>query len=334
VKQSASQTRSIGVSTIGILASLGAGSFAFADPLPNEQLKFYQSPLNDGPPGVYPVGASPLPTDTPEPFPGQDVLSTAYYNAASGVAQGTIVADDFSDSNPLPIGHVTFWGSYMNGTNASGANPVTAFQISLYTDQPASLGTGQDFSRPETLIATQTVTQALSLSYSSGTFTATPVAPGTSGKVPPPPGDSGLIEYNAELNWQNITFPDATNGNVEWLSIMALVPSSSTTPIDWGWHDRDYGIADPYAPAGDETSPAPYHFLDDAISAGYNGSPYTVGPFTPLNYNPQFDGVNSSMDMAFALYTIPTSVPEPATLGLFCLTAPAVLMRRRKRLST
>ena len=327
------QNRSIGITTFGVLASLGIGSFAWGDPLPNEQLKFYQSPLNDAPPGIYPVGATPLLTDTPEPFPGQDELSTAYSNAATGGFQGTMVADDFSDSNPLPIGHITFWGSYMNGTNANGTDPVTAFQISLYTDVPAALGSSADFSHPGTLIATQTVTQALSLSYSSGTFTAAPVAPGTSNKLPPPPGDSGLIEYNAELNWQNITFPDATNGNVEWLSIVALAPSS-TAPIDWGWHDRDYGIADPYAPAGDETSPAPYHFLDDAVSGVFGGDPSTVGGFAPLDYNPQFDGVNSSMDMAFALYTIPTSVPEPATLGMLGLTVPALLMRRRKQPST
>ncbi len=327
------KTRSIGITTIGVFTSLSIGSFASGDPLPNEQLKFYQSPLNNAPPGIYPVGATPLSTDTPEPFPGQDISSTANYDAASGVAQGTMVADDFSDNNPLPIGHITFWGSYLNGTNASGTDPVPAFQISLYTDVPAVLGTTADFSHPGTLIATQTVTQALSLSYSSGTFTATPVAPGKSTTVAPPPGDSGLIEYNAELNWQNITFPDATNGNVEWLSIVALVPNTSTTPIDWGWHDRDYGIADPYAAAGDETSPAPYHFLDDAVSGAFS-SPSSVGGFGPLDYNPQFDGINSSMDMAFALYTIPTSVPEPATLGLFGLTVPALLMRRRKRLST
>ena len=80
------KTRSIGISTIGILTSLGVGSFAFADPLPNEQLKFYQSPLNNAASSVS-GGATPLPTDTPEPFPGQDQLSTAYYTAPRAGAQ-------------------------------------------------------------------------------------------------------------------------------------------------------------------------------------------------------------------------------------------------------
>ena len=72
-----------------------------------------------------------------------------------------------------------------------------------------------------------------------------------------------------------------------------------------------------------------YHFLDDAISGAFAG-PSSVGGFGPLDYSPQFDGVNGSMDMAFALYTVPTSVPEPATLGLLGMTVPALLMRRRK----
>jgi hypothetical protein len=320
------KTRSIGITTIGCLASLGIGTLAWADPLANEQLKFFQSPLNNAPPGIYPVGATPLPTDIPAPFPGQDQLSTAYVSASGG-AQGTMMADDFSDNNASPIGHITWWGSYMNGTNADGTNPVTAFQISLYTNVPGVAGTTSDFSQPGTLIATQTVTQAVSLSYSSGTFTATAVPPGTA-KVAGPPGDSGLIEYNAELNWQQTRFPDATNGDVEWLSIVALVPTS-TTESQWGWHDRDYGIADPYAAAGDET-PYPYHFLDDAVSGIFHGSPSLAGGYVPQDYNPEFDGIDSSMDLAFALYTVPTSVPEPATLGLLGLTIPALLMRRRR----
>ena len=332
MKRSTFKTCSIGITTIGFLASLGGvGSFAFADPLPNEELKFYQSPLNNAPPGVYPVGATPGSTDTPVAFPGQDELSTAFVDPASGTAQGTMMADDFSDYNPLPIGHITWWGSYMGGTNASGTDPVTAFQISLYTNVPAVQGTSADFSHPGTLIATQTVVQG-ALSYSSGTFTAAPVASGTSTTVAGPPGDSGLIQYNAELDWQKTTFPDAYNGNVEWLSIVALVPSS-TAASEWVWHDRDYGIADPYATVGDETSSVPFHFLDDAVSGGFNGSPSLTGGYVPQDYSTTYDGISSSMDLSFALYSVPTSVPEPTTLGLLGMTIPALLARRKRRSS-
>jgi hypothetical protein len=305
-------------------ATAGMNSFVSADPLPGEQLKFFQSPLDDAPPGIYPVGATPLPTDTPAPFPGQDVNSTLFQTTAGGV-QGNVVADDFSDFNPLPIGHVTFWGSYLGDSDPSGAPLVNAFQISLYTDVPAVVGTSANFSHPGTLIAMQTVT-AGALTPSSGTFTATPVPPGAS-KVPPPAGESGLIEYNAELNWQQTNFPDATNGNVEWISIAALVPPTGS--VEWGWHDRDYGIADPFAgptPNGGET-PYPYHFLDDAVMASDNNG--VIGGYAPQLYNPNFDGIGSSMDMAFALYTVP--VPEPATIGLLGLVMPALMMRRRAK---
>jgi hypothetical protein len=309
-------------------ASVGVASIASADPLPGEQLKFYQSPLNDAPPGIYPVGATPLATDKPAPFPGQDINSTAITTTAGG-AQGNMAADDFSDFNTLPIGHVTWWGSYLNDTNPSGAPLVNQFQISLYTNVPGVAGTTQDFSHPGNLIATQTVTQTFTaLTPSDGMFIATPVQPGTSG-IPGPAGESGLIQYNAELNWQQIPFPDAFNGNIEWLSIVALVPPATTSaPVAWGWHDRDYGIADPLAaptPEGSET-PYPYHYLDDAVTGSYNNG--LTGGYVPQLYNPNFDGLDTSMDLAFAIYSVP--VPEPATLSFLALATPALLMRRRR----
>jgi len=289
--------------------------------LPGEQLKFFQSPLNGGPPGVYPVGASPSAADAPAPFPGQDVLSTASFSVSSGGFTGTMAADDFSDFNPLPIGHIMWWGSYMNGYDPAASGFVQQFQISLYTDIPASSTSNTPFSHPGNLIATQTVS-AGALSPSSGTFTEKP--------LPTPPGspDGTLYQYNAELNWRQIPFPDAVNGDVEWLSIVALAQPSpaGVSGLTWGWHDRDWGISDPYAfPPGSDGAAPPYHFMDDAVNGNYFG-PAAVGGYAPLDYNPNVDGISGSMDLSFALYT----VPEPTTLGLLGVIAPALLMRRRR----
>ncbi len=314
------------VSTL-IASSAGIGSLAFADPLPNEELKFYQSPLNGAPPPIYPVGATPQPGDIVVPFQGQDILSTVFSTPSSGTAQGNMAADDFSDNNPLPIGHITWWGSYIDGTDPSAAPLVQQFQISLYTDVPGAVGTANTFSHPGTLIATQVV-NAGPLSYSSGTFSASPLPPGSSG-APLAPGDSPLVQYNAELNWLQNPFPDAFNGNVEWLSIVALEPADTAPTFEWGWHDRDWGISDPLAAPGFDTAAPPYHGGDDAVTGSYNGNPSLVGGFVPQDYNPQYDGAESSMDLAFALYTVPTSVPEPASIGLLGLTIPMLLARRR-----
>jgi hypothetical protein len=310
----------------GLVAA--AAPFASADPLPGEQLKFFQSPLDGGAlapaPGIYPIGASfnPL-TDAPAPFPGHDELSTATV-LPSGVIGGTMMADDFSDKNPTDIGHITWWGSYMNSTAAPGQGVVPQFQVSLYSNTFIQNSAGV-FSAPGNLIATQTLNLTTApLLSSSGTFTE-------SAAIPDPGSPDGpLYEYNGELDWNQIRFPDAVYPNVEWLSIVALVPNipGSTLPqFDWGWHDRDYGIFDPYASPSDTTAgQAGYHFMDDAVSGFYN-SPAGVGGFAPQFYNFPDDGQAGSKDLAFALYTTP--VPEPIALPL--IAGAMFLLRRNRR---
>jgi hypothetical protein len=320
-------------------ASLAVGAVAAADPLPGEQLKFFQSPLNGGAPGVYPIGAVPLATDTPAPFLGHDELSTATLNPTNNSFSGSMMADDFLDTNPNPISHITFWGSYMNGTNPGTAGPgITQFQISLFSDVPA-IGTpgSPNFlpSHPGPLIATQVVNNG-PLAPSSGTFTSKLIPPNGPGAIQP--GDSPLYEFNAELNWRQITFPDADINNttgadpVEWLSIVALEnPTSANQALQWGWHDRDYGIADPFAPAGTETG-FPYHMLDDAVQAGVTvtpAGPVPTSAYAAQNYIPAYDGISSSKDLAFALYY--NSVPEPTSAALLVIAAPALLARRARR---
>ena len=89
-----------------------------ADPLPGQMLKFDQ--ITDDQHGRY--GGS-------NTYYGHDELSTAYGvgNAASPPVnyRGEFMADDFADTFPTPVVHITWWGSYLNDmrhlTAATGA---------------------------------------------------------------------------------------------------------------------------------------------------------------------------------------------------------------------
>jgi hypothetical protein len=312
----------------GLVAAVSPS--AWADPLAGEQLKFFQSPLDQAIPagtGIYPIGASPNPvTDTPAPFPGHDELSTASPNTATAAGfSGTMMADDFSDTNPANIGHITWWGSYMPNVTGVVNGTVPAFQVSLYSNTFSQTPTGK-FSEPGSLIATQTLTLTTApLVSSSGTFTESAPIPDSGSP------DGPIYEYNGELNWQSITFPDAVSPTVEWLSIVALVPNIPGTilpSIQWGWHDRDYGIFDPYAAPSDTTvGQSGYHFMDDAVSGFYAGNPGATGGYAPQFYNVADDGQAGSKDLAFALYTVP--IPEPIALPL--LAGGMLLLRRHRR---
>jgi PEP-CTERM motif len=316
---------------------------AFAQPLPGEVAKFVQLPLNGGlPVGPPTTGFS----GTPAPFPGHDELSTAWVNPQEPTTGyvGQYQADDFADNLSTPVVDVQWWGSYMN---QSTPGTVPAFDITFESDVPGSPASGP--SHPGSPLLNQIVTKVAALAPASGTFTETalPVAAGNP--------DGNLYLYNAELK---VPFAEAAN-TVYWLKIVALDPTHTATDsarIQWGWHDRDWGLKDllaspvPVPGENDEsigtTIPGPvWHFQDDAVGGSVSitaGNPPSPGAtasvlqtgFTPEDYVTPYDGppgsVPLSKDLAFVLYT----VPEPASVMLFGLGAAALAITgcRRRRI--
>jgi hypothetical protein len=251
-------------------------------------------------------------------------------NTASAGFSGTFAADDFSDNVTSPVVDVQWWGSYI----PNGAVPaqVQHFLISFESDVPANSVSG--FSHPGQSLSNEVVTLG-ALAPASGTFTET--------AVPAMPGPDGpLYEYNAELT---NPFPEVA-GTTYWLKIVAL--NGPNQNVQWGWHNRDYTIADPYAaPPGDsllgvnDAGQPVFHYLDDAVTGSVTYIPNAPPPqnlietnMSPLSYStvPGVDGFGAaglpapSEDLAFSLYY---AVPEP--VGLPLLGMCGFLLRRHRR---
>ncbi len=298
--------------------ALSASAPVWAAPLAGEALKFQQLPLGD------------LATNPNSQFPGHDELSTATLSAAQNAFTGTFAADDFSDNVSSPVVDVQWWGSYI--PNGATSNQVPEFLISFESNIPGTGNPNGTFSQPGQPLSVQTVVPGV-LAPLSGTFTQTP--------EPSVPGPDGpLYEYNAELK---NPFPELA-GTTYWLKIVALTTPSD--PIQWGWHNRDYTIPDPFAaPPGDviegvnAINQPVFHYLDDAVSGNVTYIPNATGPsgliengFVPLSYNTTTDGFATgsaappSEDLAFSLYY---NVPEP--VGLPLLAAGMFFLRRQRR---
>jgi hypothetical protein len=316
---------------------------ALADPLPGETLKFLQMPLNGGLPlPIAPPAGSIF--GAPAPFPGHDELSTAWLNRDGQTPlTGQFMADDFADNFNSPVVHVQWWGSYMNN---SAPGSASNFLIAFEDDVPASAANG--FSHPGPVLLSQIVTKG-ALTPASGTFTETfvPAAPGSP--------DGNLFQYNAELA---LPFQEQA-GHVYWLKIVALDPTHAASEpgaLQWGWHDRDWGIknllASPVPVPGEHDEGIPgvlspvWHFQDDAVNGAVGITPAGLFPGAPAsvlqniagptNYVSPWDGptpiATMSKDLAFGLYTI---VPEPSTLVLVSIGIGAMALsctgKRRAR---
>jgi hypothetical protein len=320
---------------------------AWADPLPGEILKFQQLPLNNG---LIP-GIGPPPAIPGAPYYGHDELSTAVRTNENAPWQGVYMADDFADKFDTPVVHVRWWGSYINDQHGNPTNPgVKQFLISFEDDVAAGAPNNPvPWSHPGDLKFNQIVDRAAALAPGSGTFTEklipTPIMDGT----PPMLPSEALYEYNAELHlgkeFQQL--PDT----VYWLKIVALVDAQRDGFIQWGWHNRDWSIHDPYASVPNPTPPPPgvfpgehiiggvidpaknfespvWHFQDDAVTGEITVFPDPTMPIMPhvtqLGWEPKkyvfpWDGPTEiqqySKDLAFELYTI----PEPASCILLSM---------------
>jgi hypothetical protein len=353
------------LATIGLLSVI-CGRI-IADPLPGEVLKFQQLPLTGGVP-VVPFYAGPflnlngLPIPTPTastaPYPGHDELSTAFATTSNPSAfQGQFMADDFADNFTTPVVHIRWWGSYLNGAQVpppSGGG-VASFLISFETDVPAVSGTTGSFSHPGTAILSQIVTLTTTpLKAGSGNFTES-LVPGAT----PNPTDGPLYQYNAELKLpysEPINSPLQPAGDpVTWLKIVALAGPNQPS-LEWGWHNRDWSIPDPYALVPPTLVPGEniegilpstgqnvWHFQDDAVQGAVVITPNSADPTDPkwvfqdvASEKPTFykEGVdgptgisNFSKDLAFELYT----VPEPSSIVLLSVGAAAIVALRRKQ---
>ena len=311
---------------------LGQSTAVLADPLPGEVLKFQQLPLNNGGP----------PSTGGAPFPGHDEWSTANLVNGTTAYQGVYMADDFADKFNTPVVHVRWWGSYQNNEFGSG---VKKFLISFESDVPAGADPNPSitWSHPGAPLLTEVVNLG-PLAPASSTFTETPVAtPGAAVGLPPPP--EALFQYNAELDCPFPQQPDT----VYWLKIVALVNPQQDGAINWGWHDRDWGIFDPLAstapsviPGEFDENPGPgivWHFQDDAVQGSITTTDFpdvqprddATADCAPQNYVFPVDGPdgiqNFSKDLAFELYT----VPEPASLALMGVGALARAAFHHKR---
>jgi hypothetical protein len=324
--------------------------FALADPLPNQIPKFAQFPLNgepnnpNGGPATF-LRPGGIPVFPAAPFAGHDELSTAHLifdPDGTTKYSGRYMADDFADNYNTPVVHVQWWGSYLSQPTVE-PNSVQRFLISFESDVAAgpSATNPFPFSHPGLPLLNQVVTVG---APAPGFFQEAAI-PTAAGSV-----DGQLYQYNAELA---IPF-DQLKDTVYWLKIVALDDHLVDDPaaIQWGWHDRDYGIFDPLASPvvlpgerliGPVGLPDVWHFQDDAVTGAIDVQfDLAVPPSTllvhqgdqyfPQNYLPGIDiptfyPNDLSKDLAFVLYTI----PEPGSLVLLGMSGIALLLFKRRR---
>jgi len=263
-----------------------SATFATADPLRGEFLKFQQLPLD----GTVIADRAWYGHDEPSTARGVHSTVLADGTIDLGQYQGLFMADDFADKFNTPVVHIRWWGSYRGNIgepNPAGGGGAQRFLVSWETDVPANPNNPLSFSHPGVPLQNEVLRKVPAggaLLPGSGTFTESFVSPGGA------PLGEHLWQYNAELACPF----DEKADTVYWLKIVALNdPLKDGGAFDWGWHNRDYTVMDPLAstppavvpgehsPGGvfdgiDPVTGAPrlrrvWHFQDDAVAGGILG---------------------------------------------------------------
>ena len=333
---------------VASIVMLVASSMAMADPLPGRDfIKFAQLPM--------------ITTQIPDAagnvndYYGHDELSTAWIDPEGEgevIYKGRFMADDFADPYDRPVVHVKWWGSYMGD---QAGRVVDKFAIVFENDIPKDVAIDNPddpytFSHPDCIGPKYSQISKRDgdgiLQPMEGTFTER-LVPGSNPNEP-------VYEYNAELC---CPFDQEAN-KVYWLKIVALVdePLDDQNRLQWGWHNRDYTIQDPFAStlvnpgeniqgvlnAGTSLETPIWHFQDDAVSGDVENiailDPCDIhmdqdhwgNSLADEHYVDGIDGPDGigvySKDLAFVLY----SVPEPSTIVLLVMGVIGMALTRRR----
>ncbi len=236
------------------------------------------------------------------------------YDWSSETSIGSMVADDFLCSDPLPVTDLHWWGSYYDPgvlypytssdnhpdptIPAAGGDPeppgiLQGFNIEFYRDVPAGVDPLMPWSHPGTLLYEQCIPIGQVTETYYGTVTR------VGGMI-----EENVWQYNVLLSVPfqqdplrdpvDVTGDGEPDGTIYWLKIQAV---HCDTEIQWGWHEAETLWWDN----------AVQHWPPDANS-------------------PDWD-LLGDRDMAFEL----TVIPEPSVFLLAGLAGLGLLGRRRRR---
>jgi hypothetical protein len=236
--------------------------------------------INTGPPSAdCDPNLNPPPKFVQWPDPstnGLDVRATA----------PKILGDDFLCRQSGPINAVTVWGSWLNDIVDTNA----IFQLSLWTDVPAQLGTATNFSHPGQLLCTQTFYPPTAQGTAPLRYKFRPDITNVQEKFYDPnlPDAVSLIGDDTTI-WRYDFYPHSpcwyqdgapTAHKTYWLSVTAL---TDTNRFLFGW----------------KTSTN--HFQDDGVFGHLGSGNIPLGDWKDL-HDPRSQ---KSLDLAFALRTFP-----------------------------
>jgi len=212
---------------------------------------------------------------------GRDIAST-WVTTQPVQKPGQVIADDWRCLDGLPVTDVHWWGSYIEGEPGL---PMM-FEISIHEDIPDN---GCCPSHPGALL------------HSEIGFVGTDVQEAFFAAA----DEHDIYQYNYDLL---VPF-EQVQGEIYWLNIIAIVPSSSD--VLWGWHTA--------------IRPAPENGIDAAVRI--DDYCLTTGEYT--QWGPMYDDLTcSGVQMAFEL----TTIPEPGSVALVgtALLGAIGIKRRRK----